>query len=105
MSWWDKVYNEASGAADKILGAYTEIEKAKAGSFQNARAEQTAARYVPHVDSQNRGEPVSVKPQTTERPLVGDNPQPSGMDKKWLYIGGGVGALLLVVGLVVIAKK
>lgn len=106
MSWWDKAYKEISGGADKVLNAYTEIEKAKASSFQSARAEQMASRNTPQVDSQNRGEPISVKPATPERQLVGDAPKDSAVvDKKMLYIGGGVAALLLLVGVIVIAKK
>lgn len=100
MSFWEKAYGELTGGAEKILQAYTEVEKAKASSYQAAQSEQVAARYTPEVEYQNRGEPVSVKVATPERDLVGDTPKNAAViDKKWLYIGGGALILVAVVGL------
>jgi len=100
MAFWDDLYSEAKGGMGTILDTYKEIEKAKSGSFQNARAEQTAARYAPEVEYQNRGEPVSAKPAAPERQLVGETPANAAVvDRKWLYIGGGAVILVAVVAL------
>ncbi|MAS26275.1 MAG: hypothetical protein CMI08_07495 [Oceanospirillaceae bacterium] len=106
MSWWDKAYREVGGAADRILEAYTDAEVAKASSFVNAHAEQVAARHVSEVEYQNQGDPISVKPATQRRELVGETPKDSAViDKKMLYIGGGALVLIALVGIAMASKR
>lgn len=100
MAFWEKFYTEAKGGADKILEAYTDIEKAKVSSFQAAQAEQVAARYTPEVEYQNQGEPMSVKVAVPKGDMVGETPKNAAViDKKWLFIGGGSLILVAVLGL------
>jgi hypothetical protein len=114
MSIWDEITTKAENfslsdlqsGAGSLLSAYNQSEKIRNSSHVNARADQAAARYVPEVESQGNGEPVSVTFKQPERDLVGEVPKDSAViDKKMIYIGGGLIALLLVGGLIVAAKK
>jgi hypothetical protein len=114
MSIWDDLKSKAdtfslddlSSGAGTVFNAYTASEDRRVSSHQAARADQAAARYAPEVESQSGGEPMSVAFKQPERDLVGDTPKDSAVvDKKWLYIGGGVAALLLITGILVAVKK
>lgn len=114
MSLWDEIADKAenfslndlqSGAAS-LLNIYNESERVRNSSHVNARADQAAARYVPEVESQGRGEPVSVVFKQPERDLVGEIPKDSAVvDKKLVYIGGALIAIALMAGFIVAVKK
>lgn len=106
MSWWDKVYEEAKGGADRVLEAYTEVEKAKASSHRNAEAEQVAARHTPQVEYQNTGDPVSVKIPKAQKKLVGDGGKvesKTAIDQKLVL--AGIGLVVVAFGVFVAVKK
>lgn len=98
---WSQMKDDTISGMNGVVGAYTQ----GIGSFAQAKAEQVAARFAPEVDFQNRGAPVSVKPQTEKREFVGDKPVESATDKKWLMLGGGALVLVAVVGLTLAARK
>jgi hypothetical protein len=98
--------SDLKSGAGSLLSAYNQAEKNRNSSHVNARADQAAARYVPEVESQGKGEPVSIAFKQPERELVGEIPKDSAVvDKKLVYIGGGLVALLLIGGLIVAVKK
>jgi hypothetical protein len=114
MNLWEEISDKAENfslsdlksGAGSLLNAYNQSERVRNSSHVNARADQAAARYVPEVESQGNGEPVSVAFKQPERDLVGEIPKDSAVvDKKMVYIGGGLIALLLIGGFIVAIKK
>lgn len=114
MGIWDEItekaenfsLNDAKNGAGALFEAYTKVEAARAQGHENAKADQAAARYVPEVESQSVGDPVSIRPQTQERELVGEAPKGAAViDKKIVYAGGALLAILLVGGLIMAVKK
>jgi hypothetical protein len=114
MSIWDEItsaadnysLNDAKNGVGALFDAYTQVEKTRATGHENAKADQAAARYVPEIESQSVGDPVSLKPQTQQRELVGEVPKDAAViDKKIVYAGGALLALLLVGGLIMAVKK
>lgn len=110
MSWWDDqvsaVKDAATGIGVKdIMSAYTDRERSKRGSWQASAAQQASARQTPEVESQNFGDPQSIKPTVPQKNLVGDMPKDAAVvDKKMIYIGGGLVAVVVVVGLIAALK-
>lgn len=114
MSIWDEIttaaedysLNDAKNGVSDLFKAYTGAEAIKNSSHETARAEQAAALYVPEVESQSGGDPVSIAFVKPQRDLVGDVPKDDAViDKKWLYIGGGILALVLVGGIITAVKS
>lgn len=114
MSIWDEIVSkadnfslsDAKNGASALFDAYTQSEQSRATGHENARADQANARYTPEVESQNQGEPVSVRVQQPQTQLVGEAPKDAAMvDKKIIYAGGVLVALLLIGGMVMLAKK
>jgi hypothetical protein len=114
MSIWDEITSKAESfslsdlqsGAGSLLKVYNQSEKTRNSSHVNARAAQAAARYVPELESQGNGAPVSVEFKQPERDLVGEVPKDSAViDKNLVYFGGGLIALLLVGGFIIAIKK
>lgn len=114
MSLWDEIseavddysLNDLKNGAGAIFNAYTNAEAQKTSSHAAARADQAAALYVPEVDSQSKGDPVSVKLVKEQRELVGDVSEgETVVNKKWFYAGGAVLAVALIVGIIAVVKK
>lgn len=121
MSYWDKVQSKlkeqgsklvdsaAEGAIDAsikhVMGIFTENERKAHQGFEASAQQQSAGRLSPTVEYQNRGEPLSAKPEPAQRRLVGDEQESPKRDNKLMIVGGGIAAFAVLFLTIYTLKK